>query len=84
MFDGCKSLGEIDLSNFNGRNINNINEIFNNCDSVKVINLSNFNAENLIDMSIIFYGLKNLEELDISDLERLMKILVICLMVVYL
>ena len=55
MFYGCSSLKEINLSNFNTNNVNDMKEMFSSCSSLKKINLSNFNTNNATNMINIFY-----------------------------
>ena len=42
MFDGCSSLKELNLSNFNTNNVTNMAFMFCRCSSLKELNLSNF------------------------------------------
>ena len=51
MFYECKSLTNINLSNFNTQNVTNMNNMFEGCGSFTSINLSNFNTHNVTDMS---------------------------------
>ena len=44
MFEGCSSLNELNLSNFNINNITNIKGMFSNYPSLKELNLSNLNT----------------------------------------
>ena len=44
LFSGCKSLKNIDLSNFKSEKVENIINMFKGCESLENINLSNFNA----------------------------------------
>ena len=59
MFSGCKSLKEINLSNFNTNNVTNMSYMFWECSSLKEINLSNFNTDNVTNMSNMFNGCSN-------------------------
>ena len=57
MFSGCSSLKELNLSNFNTNNVNNMHCMFSgcsNCSSLKELNLSNFNTNNVTDMGSMF------------------------------
>jgi len=54
MFDGCKSLTNIDLSNFNTQNVINMVSMFSWCNSLKNIDLSNFNTQNVTNMNFMF------------------------------
>ena len=56
MFSGCSSLKEINLSNFNTNNVNNMSCMFYKCSSLKELNLSNFNTNNVTDMRYMFNG----------------------------
>ena len=58
MFFQCKSLKQLNLSNFNTYNVTNINMhcMPYECSSLNEINLSNFNANNVIDMFYKFDG----------------------------
>ena len=53
MFNGCSSLTNLNLSNFNTQNVTNMFCMFNGCSSLTNLNLSNFNTQNFIDMSAI-------------------------------
>ena len=50
MFCGCSSLKELNLSNFNTNNVNNMSGMFSGCSSLEELNLSNFNTNNVINM----------------------------------
>ena len=66
IFNECKLLINIDLSNFNSQNITNIKGMFSWCESLKNINLSNFNTQNVEDMSQLFWGCESLTNIDLS------------------
>ena len=51
MFLHCTSLINLDLSDFNTKNVENINYMFFGCNSLKNLDLSNFNTQNLKYMS---------------------------------
>ena len=55
MFAGCHSLENINLSNFNTQNVNDIHSMFKRCCSLTNINLSNFNTQNVKDMDYMFF-----------------------------
>ena len=44
MFYNCSSLKELNLSNFNTKNVTNMSYMFGYCSSLKELNLSNFNT----------------------------------------
>ena len=56
MFFQCKSLKQLNLSNFNTYNVTNMHCMPYECSSLNEINLSNFNANNVIDMFYKFDG----------------------------
>ncbi len=59
MFYECISLKEIDLSNFNINNVQDMGEMFSNCSSLKEINLSNFNINNITYVGGMFHLCSN-------------------------
>ena len=56
MFNGCSSLKEINLSNFNTNNVTDMAYMFTGCSSLKDLNLSNFNTNNVTNMEYMFSG----------------------------
>ena len=60
MFYDCKSLTNINLSNFNTQKVINMEYLFNGCSSLTNINLSNFNNQNLTNMGFMFSGCSSL------------------------
>ena len=54
MFNGCKDITEIDLSNFNTSLVQYMNGMFYNCYSLSSLNLSNFNTSLVGWMQICF------------------------------
>ena len=54
MFEGCSSLKELNLSNFNTNNVTNMAIMFSSCWSLNELDISNFNTNNVIDMSEMF------------------------------
>ena len=67
MFFGCKSLTNIDLSNFNTQNVTNMRYMFYGCKSLTNIDLSNFNTQNVTNMSYMFRACLFLTNLDLSN-----------------
>ena len=61
MFDGCESLTNINLSNFNTQNVKYMSHMFFWCESLIKIDLSNFNTQNVTDMSYMFWGCESLK-----------------------
>ena len=60
MLDGCNSLTNLDLSNFNTQNVTNMSDMFYGCNSLTNLNLSNFNTQNVTNMSLMFSFCKSL------------------------
>ena len=56
IFYECSSLTNINLSNFNTNNVNNMSCMFLGCSSLKDINISKFNTNNVTNMSCMFFG----------------------------
>ena len=67
LFSGCKSLTNIDLSNFNTQNITNMSGMFSECNSLTNIDLSNFNTQNVTNMMAMFYECNSLTNIDLSN-----------------
>ena len=57
MFYECKSLKELNLSNFNTNNVINMEYMFCGCSSLQELNLSNFNTSNVYNMNRMFFFL---------------------------
>ena len=57
MFYECKSLNELNLSNFNTNNVINMEYMFCGCSSLQELNLSNFNTSNVYNMNRMFFFL---------------------------
>ena len=67
LFSGCKSLTNIDLSNFNTQNVKDMSFMFSGCESLTNLDLSNFNTQNVKDISDIFAGCESLTNIDLSN-----------------
>ena len=66
IFFYCKSLTNLDLSNFNTQNVTNMKSMFYYCESLTNLNLSNFNTQNVTNMSKMFAGCESLTNLNLS------------------
>ena len=63
MFWGCKSIINLNLSNFNTQNVTNMSHMFGGCNTLQSLTLFNFNTQNVTNMHRMFlccYLLKNL------------------------
>ena len=47
MFDGCSSLKELNLNNFNTNKVTNMNFMFSDCKSLEELNITNFSIKNV-------------------------------------
>lgn len=69
MFSGCYNLKELDLSNFDTSNVENMNGMFEGCENLKELDLSNFDTSKVKDMSYMFNGCSALSHLDLSNFD---------------
>ena len=67
MFHNCSSLIEINVSNFNTKNVQKMENMFKGCLSLKELNLSNFNTNRLKNASYMFRQCKSLKNLNIPN-----------------
>ena len=67
IFNDCNELTNINLSNFNTENVNNMTDIFGECYSLTNINLYNLNTQNVTDMSFMFCDCSSLTNIDLSN-----------------
>ena len=67
MFDGCRSLTSLDISNFDLSSVQKMYCMFRRCSGLTNINLGNFNASSTTSFSQMFQGCTSLETINISD-----------------
>lgn len=67
MFGGCYNLKELDLSNFDTSNVEDMNSMFEGCESLKELDLSNFDTDKVEDMSCMFNGCRALNYINLSN-----------------
>ena len=68
MFQDCIELEELDLTNFNTSNANDISFMFNGCHNLKtIIGIGKFNTFKVNKMNSMFQECKDLEEVDLSN-----------------
>jgi surface protein len=61
MFNGCRSLVTLDLSNFNTNKATNMNWMFYNCSSLETLDMRNFDTSNITaNMKDMFYNCTSL------------------------
>ena len=66
MFENCKQLTSINVSQFNTSKVTNMISMFYGCEKLKKLDLSSFDTENVTDMSDMFYNCKALTSLNVS------------------
>ena len=67
LFLDCYTISEIDLSNFNTSNVQNMQEAFNGCKSLISINFANFDTTKVTNMHKMFMNCEKLISLDLSN-----------------
>ena len=68
MFNGCRSLEEVDLSNLNTSNVTNMNQMFANCETLKTITgLTSFNTAKVTNFSYMFSNCTSFKTLNVSS-----------------
>ena len=72
IFNGCSSLKELNLSNFNTNNLISIKEMFFDCTSLKRLNLHYFNTKNIPDTFNIFGNYVSLKKVEAENSKKLM------------
>ena len=55
MFFECSSLKELNLSNFNTKNVTDMSGMFAGCSVLNELNINNFRSKNLKNKDNIFY-----------------------------
>lgn len=69
MFDDCRSLISLDLSNFNTANVKNMQNMFCDCRSLIFLDVSNFNTAKVTSMSFMFNDCSSLTTLDLNSFD---------------
>jgi len=67
LFSGCNLLTNLNLSNFNTKNVTNMSSMFRGCNSLINLNLSNLNTQNVTNMNNMFCGCISLTNLNLSN-----------------
>ena len=67
MFNGCRSLTMLDLSDWDASNVTDISSMFNGCSGLTSLNISNFDTGKVTNMKDMFSGCTSLTSLDISN-----------------
>ena len=67
MFNNVYNVKEIDLSNFDTSNVNDMEDMFNYCHDLEKVNLTNFVTSKVTKMKGMFEGCKKITSLDLSS-----------------
>lgn len=68
MFNGCKKLANLNVSNFNTSKVTEMFSMFSNCSMLTSLDLSSFNTSNVTNMSDMFEHCSSLVNLNLSNL----------------
>ena len=69
MFHNFSGLQEIDMRNFDGKNIENLRDLFANCSNLTLVNFAGFDTGKVTDMTGMFYANFALKNLDLSSFD---------------
>ena len=69
VFHNFSGLQEIDMRNFDGKNIENLRDLFSNCSSLTSVNFAGFNTSKVNNMTSMFYANFALKNLDLSSFD---------------
>ena len=69
MFHNFSGLQEIDMQNFNGKNIENMRDFFANCSNLASVNFAGFNTSKVNNMTAMFFANFVLKSLDLSSFD---------------
>ena len=67
MFYNCENLKEINLNNFDTKQVRSMARMFANCKLLEKVELNNFDTSNVNDMDSMFRYIQNLKELNLSS-----------------
>ena len=66
MFNYCKSLTSLDVSNFDTSQVSDMSQMFNSCESLTSLDVSKWDTSKVTDMSDMFSYCESLTSLDVS------------------
>ena len=67
LFGFCRSLVNINLSNYNTQKVTYMSGMFAGCSSLTNVNLSNFNTQNVISMNAMLAGCSSITNINLSN-----------------
>ena len=68
-FNGCSSVKELDVSNWDTSKVTTIWQMFQNCSKLTELNLTGWNTANVTNMANMFHSCSGLTELDLSSFD---------------
>ena len=69
MFNKCKNIEVLDLSNFDTSNVTSMRSMFRDCWRLSELDVSHFDTSNVTNMGSMFRGCESLKELDVSHFD---------------
>ena len=69
MFENCKSLKSLNISNFDTSRIESMGGMFRGCESITTLNLSKFNTSRVKSMSYMFAHCKSLKSINLNSFD---------------
>ena len=69
MFNGCRGLTNLDVSNFDTSKVTDMRHMFYGCRGLTNLDVSNFDTSNVTDMFGMFWGCSGLTNLDVSNFD---------------
>jgi surface protein len=70
MFQGCNQLTQLDLSNWDTKNVTNMNNMFTNCKSLTKLDLSNWTFKQATDISDMFKDCTALKKVKVKKIDN--------------
>ena len=65
--NGCSALTELDITNFNTANVNDMGDMFRGCSGLKTIDVKHFNTAKVGGMSNMFAECSMMKTLDLAN-----------------
>ena len=69
MFSGCRSLRNLDITNFNTSKVTNMRAMFKNCNSLSSLDIKSFDTSCVTSMDFMFSGCGSLINLDVTNFD---------------
>lgn len=69
MFNNCRALNSLDVSEFDTRNVTNMASMFSGCSKLTSLDLKNFNTNKVTNFYEMFYACSQITSLDLSNFD---------------